>query len=42
MWVEIMMDLGEIGWSGEDWMGLAQNMEKWSALVRAVMNLRVP
>jgi hypothetical protein len=37
-----MMDLGEIGWAGEDWKGLAQDGDKWRALVNVVMNLRVP
>jgi hypothetical protein len=36
------MDLGETGWGGEDWIGLAQDRGKWRALVNAVMNLRVP
>jgi hypothetical protein len=29
----IKMDLGEIGWSGVDWIGLAQDRDKWRALV---------
>jgi hypothetical protein len=42
-WVDnIKMDLLEIGWGGVDWIGLAQNRDKWRALVNAVMNLRVP
>jgi hypothetical protein len=43
-WVDnIKMDLGEIGWQGgSDWIGLAQDRDKWRALVNAVMNLRVP
>jgi hypothetical protein len=36
------MDLLEIGWGGVDWIGLAQDMDKWRALVNAVMNLRIP
>jgi hypothetical protein len=36
------MDLLEIGWGGVDWNGLAQDRDKWRALVDAVMNLRVP
>jgi hypothetical protein len=42
-WVDnIKMDLLEIGWSGVDWIGLAQGRDKWRALVNAVMNIRVP
>jgi hypothetical protein len=38
----IKIDLLEIGWGGVDCIGLAQDRDKWSALVNAVMNLRVP
>jgi hypothetical protein len=42
-WVDnINMDLVEIGWGGVDWIGLAQDREKWRALVNTVMNLQVP
>jgi hypothetical protein len=42
-WVDnIKMELLEIDWSGVDWIGLAQDSDKWRALVNAVMNLRVP
>jgi hypothetical protein len=42
-WVDnIKMDIGESGWGGVDWIGLAQVRDKWRALVNAVMNLRVP
>jgi hypothetical protein len=37
----IKMDLGEIGWGGVDWIGLAQDRDKWRALVNSLMNLRV-
>jgi hypothetical protein len=37
----IKMDVGEIGWDGVDWIGLAQDMDKWRALDNSVMNLRV-
>jgi hypothetical protein len=33
---------GEMGWSGVDWIGLAQHRDKWRALVNALMNLQVP
>jgi hypothetical protein len=36
-WVDnIKMDLGEIGWSGVDWIDLAQDRDQWRALVSAV------
>jgi hypothetical protein len=38
----IKMNLGEIGCGGIDWIVLAQDRDKWRALVNAVMNLRVP
>jgi hypothetical protein len=36
------MDLAEIGWGDVGWIGLSQDGSKRSALVNAVMNLRVP
>jgi hypothetical protein len=42
-WVDnIKMDLLEIIWGGVDWICLAQDRDKWRALMNAVMNLRVP
>jgi hypothetical protein len=38
----IKMDLVEIGWGGVDWIGLAQDRDKWRPLVSKAMNLRVP
>ena len=37
----IKMDLQEVG-RGEDWMELAQDRDRWRALVNTVMSLRVP
>jgi hypothetical protein len=42
-WVDnIRMDVGEVGWDDVDWIGLAQNGNRWRALVNSVLNLRVP
>jgi hypothetical protein len=38
----IKMDLQEVGCGGMDWIEVAQNMERWRAVVNAIMNLRVP
>jgi len=38
----IKMDLQEVGGGFEDWMELAQDRDRWWALVSTVMNLRVP
>jgi hypothetical protein len=40
-WADIRMDLQEVGWWGMDWIGLAQDRDRWRAIVSAVMNLRV-
>ena len=42
-WVDnIRMDLQEVGCEYMDWIGLAQDRDRWRTLVSAVMNLRVP
>jgi hypothetical protein len=38
----IKVDLREIGRDGMDWIELAQDRDKWRALMNTVMNLRVP
>ena len=38
----IKMDLQEVGGSCGDWMELAQDRNRWRALVGTVRNLRVP
>ena len=42
-WVDsIRMDLQEVGCGYVDWIGLAQDRDRWRTLVSAVMNLGVP
>jgi hypothetical protein len=42
-WLDnIRMDLGEVGWGHVDSIGLAQDRDRWRALVNAVLNLRAP
>jgi hypothetical protein len=37
----IRMDLREIGWGSVEWIQLAQDRDRWLAIVNTVMNLRV-
>jgi hypothetical protein len=44
-WVDntgIRMDLGEVGLRDVGWIGLAQDRNRWRALVNSVLNLRPP
>jgi hypothetical protein len=38
----IKMGLREMGFGDVDWIHLAQNRDRWRALVKTVLNLRVP
>jgi hypothetical protein len=38
----IRNDLGEVGWGDVNWIGLAQDRNRWRALVNSVLKLRVP
>jgi hypothetical protein len=42
-WVDnIRIDFGERGWGDVDWIDLAQDRNRWRAVVNSVLNLRVP
>jgi hypothetical protein len=40
--VNVRMDPGEVGWEDMDWIGLAQDRDRWRVLVNSVLNLWVP
>jgi hypothetical protein len=42
-WVaNVKLDLGEVGWGDVDWIGLAQDRNRWRAFVNSVLSLWVP
>jgi hypothetical protein len=42
-WLDnIRMAMVEVGWGDLDWIGLAQDRDRWIALVNSVLNARVP
>jgi hypothetical protein len=41
-WEDIKIDLGEIGWSGMDWIYPTQDRDQWRGLVITIVNFRVP
>jgi hypothetical protein len=41
-WLDnIRMDLVEVGWGDVDWIGLAQDRDRWRALVNSELNVCV-
>jgi hypothetical protein len=38
----IKMDLRGLGWVGRDWIDMAEDRDRWRALMNTEMNLRVP
>jgi hypothetical protein len=38
----IRKDFGEVGWGDVDWIGLAQDRNRWRSVVNSVLILRVP
>jgi len=38
----IKVDIQEVGCEGMDWLDLAEDRDRWRALVNVVMNLQVP
>jgi hypothetical protein len=38
----IKMGFQDVGWGGTEWIDVAQDRDRWRALVNSVINLRVP
>jgi hypothetical protein len=36
------MELVEVGWGDMNWIGLAQDTDRWRAVVNSAKNLKVP
>jgi hypothetical protein len=36
------MDLQDVGWEGMDWIDVAQDRDRWRAVINDAMNLRDP
>jgi hypothetical protein len=41
-WNVFKLHLVKVGWGDVDWIGLAQDRDRWRALVDSVLNLRFP
>jgi hypothetical protein len=42
-WLDnVRMDIGQVGWGDVEWIGLAQDRNRWRVLVNSVLDLRVP
>ena len=39
---DVTLGRKKIGWDGVDWIHLAQDVEKWRAVMQLLLNLRVP
>jgi hypothetical protein len=42
MTLVLILDIGEIVWGGMDWIDLAQDRDRWWALMNTLMNLQFP
>jgi hypothetical protein len=41
-WEDIKVDFKERCWEGADWKDVAQDRDKWRAVVKSAINIRVP